>query len=129
MKVERGCRLPGYDYRSRILWRIDFHDPLTAADRVEFCPNSLLTLAPEVVQIVDDALSIEENGGPGKFSGEAPSNLDQWYNGAYSIVQEAKGRAMQEAQSVALAIAEQKKRELEAAQQNAGWAPAGRKVG
>ncbi len=113
LKRERGCHLPGYSYRSLNVWRVDYHDPVTAADRVEFCPNSLLVLASDAVEVVNGALDIIDAGGLKPFSDIAPANLPQWYKGAYDLVVAARSRAEQEADNQALAMQTQKRRELE----------------
>lgn len=113
MKRERGCRLPGYTYTSELLWRVDYHEPLTAKDRALFCPASLLTLAPEVVDLVDEALEIKAEG-LAAYSGDAPAQLPAWYNEAYRMVRDASARAQQEVDATALALSVQLNREKEA---------------
>lgn len=115
-KRERGCHLPGYSYPSQVTWRVDYHDPVTDADRALFCPNSLLGLVPELLQIVDDALEIKEVG-IAAYAKEAPADLDAWYNEAYRLVRDASARAQQEAEAAALTLSTQNKREQEAKSQ------------
>lgn len=113
-KRVRGCHLPGYSYPSEILWRIDYHEPLTKEDRAEFCPNSLTVLAPSLFTIIDEALEIKQEGGLASYTREAPSDLPHWYNKAYRDVRDAGLRAEQEAEAAALALSTQNKREQEA---------------
>ncbi len=119
-KKVRGCHLPGFSYRSQYTWRIDYHEPLGDRDRALFCPASLLALYPEVAEIIDEALEMKEEG-LAAYAGEAPANLDAWYNGAYRLVMGVSARAVQETEAAASNLSVQKRREQEA-RTAASWA-------
>lgn len=115
LKRERGCHLPGYQYRAEVTWRIDYHEPLSWRDRALFCPRSVLGWYPDVEHTVEVALEIQEAGGLGASTGEAIDDLNAWYKGAYDLVMNAEKRAQQEQGAARSRLAEQVRREQEAA--------------